>query len=263
LWQDEPVLPVISSEDVVAKLAAALTPGAAIAFDADGTLWSGDIGIDTFERMLERRAIKAEAGPALVRESASHGIEVQGDATAAARALYRAYEQGAYPERDAFQMMAWAFAGYREEEAREFARGVVEEVGLAARLHPEVVPVVEWARAKGMALFVVSASCEIVVRAALERLALPVTDVFAMSPAVENGVVAPRVNEPVTYGAGKVDALRRGARGAPLLGAFGDSAYDLAMLAEASVAVAVRPKPELLARAGTCPGLVELLPPAP
>jgi phosphatidylglycerophosphatase C len=260
LWQDEPVLSIISSEEVVAKLAHRAAPGVVIAFDADGTLWSGDIGIDTFERMLETRALKAEAGPALRREAAAHRIEAPGDPTEAARALYRAYERGAYPESDAFQMMAWSFAGYREAEARAFALDVVEKVGLAARLHPEVLPVLEWAKTSGIPLFVVSASCEIVVRAALERLALPVTKVFAMSAAVEDGIVKARVNEPVTYGAGKVAALRAGAHGAKLIGAFGDSAYDLAMLAEAAVAVAVRPKPELRARAGTCPGLVELSP---
>jgi phosphatidylglycerophosphatase C len=258
LWQDEPVLPVISSEDVVDRLSAGVSPGAVIAFDADGTLWSGDIGIDTFERMLEKRAFKDDTAAALRREGAAHGIEFPEDATGAARALYRAYERGAYPERDAFQMMAWAFAGYREEEARAFGLEVVEAVGLAARLHPEVLPIVDWAKSKGVPVFVVSASCAIVVRAALERLALPITDVFAMTPAVESGVVAARVTGPVTYGAGKVEALRRGAGGARLVGAFGDSAYDLAMLAEATVGVAVRPKPELLARADTCPGLVEL-----
>jgi HAD superfamily phosphoserine phosphatase-like hydrolase len=255
-----PVLPRISSEEVVARLAAHAPAGAVVAFDADGTLWSGDIGIDTFERMLERRALRTETMPALLREGAAHAVDLPNDPTDAARAIYRAYERGAYPEREAFEMMAWAFAGYREGEARALAQGVVEEVGLAARVHPEVLPVVEWAKAKGVPIYVVSASCEIVVRAALEALALPVTDVFAMSPAVENGVVAARVKPPVTYAAGKVDALRLGAHGAPLAGAFGDSAYDLAMLAEAAVAVAVRPKPELLARATACPGLVELSP---
>ena len=254
------MLPLISSEEVVAKLALRVAPGAVVAFDADGTIWSGDIGVDTFERMLETRAVRSEAGPALRREAATHGIEAPDDPTDAARALYRAYERGTYPESDAFQMMAWAFAGYPEAEVRAFGLDVIERVGLASRLHPEVLPVLAWTAENRVPLYVVSASCEIVVRAALQRLALPVTDVFAMSPAVEDGVVAARVREPVTYGTGKVDALRRGARDAPLIGAFGDSAYDLAMLAESAVAIAVRPKPELRARAGTCPGLVELSP---
>jgi phosphoserine phosphatase len=40
--------------------------------------------------------------------------------------------------------------------------------------------------------------------------------------------------------------------------AFGDSAFDLPMLGAARCAVAIRPKPGLLARANECPGLLEL-----
>jgi phosphoserine phosphatase len=43
-----------------------------------------------------------------------------------------------------------------------------------------------------------------------------------------------------------------------LLAAFGDNAFDVALLAEASVGVAVRPKDALRARAGEVSGLVEL-----
>jgi HAD superfamily phosphoserine phosphatase-like hydrolase len=234
-------------------------PGSAIAFDADGTLWSGDIGVDTFEAMLERRAMRKEATLALLREARAHGIDAPEDPTEAARALYRAFAQGAYPESDAFQMMAWAFAGYREDEASSFAIDVIEQVGLRARLHPEVLPILRWAEARAVPVFVVSASAGLVVRAAIERLALPVTKVFAMTAAVEDGVVAPRIAGAVTYGPGKIEALRGGGH-ARLLAAFGDSAYDLAMLAEAEIGVAVRPKPALRAGAQACPDLVELEP---
>ena len=255
-------MPLVSSEEVISRLSERASPGAAVAFDADGTLWSGDIGVDTFESLLERRAVRAEAGPALRREAESHGLEAASDPNDAARTLYQAYERGSYPESRAFQMMAWAFAGYREAEARAFGLEVIERVGLAARMHPEVTPILRWAATRSIPVFVVSASPTLVVRAAIERLALPVAAVFAMSTAAPGGVIAPEVTGAVTYGAGKIEALRRGAMGATLLGAFGDSVYDLAMLAEAMVGVAVRPKPELRARAGAYPGLVELAPAA-
>lgn len=121
----------------------------------------------------------------------------------------------------------------------------------------------EWASAHAVPVYVVSASCEIVVRAALDSLGIRVADVFAMAPAVEGGVIQPRIAGPVTYGPGKVEALARGSGGRSILGAFGDSAYDFAMLASSAVPVAVRPKPELRARAETCAGFVELAPPAP
>jgi phosphoserine phosphatase len=76
-------------------------------------------------------------------------------------------------------------------------------------------------------------------------------------------VLVARIDEPATYGAGKTAALRAGVAGKVLLGAFGDSAFDLHLLREARLAVAVRPKPELRARAAECSGLVELAHGAP
>ena len=256
-------LTIVSTEDVIARLAEAVTPGAAVAFDADGTLWSGDIGIDTFEAMLERRAVRPDALPALRREAEAHGVPTPDDPAAAARALYKAFASGVYPEIRAFQMMAWVFAGYREQEARTFALEVIDAVSLAGRVHAEILPIVQWVSDRSIPLLVVSASSTIVVRAAIERLKLPVGRVIGMSAAVQKGVVAPYAVGHVTYGAGKVEALREAMEGAPLVGAFGDSGYDLPMLAEARVAVAVRPKHELRARSAACPGLVELAPRSP
>lgn len=257
---DGPVLSVLSSEEIVARLSRDAAKDAVIAFDADGTLWSGDIGVDTFETLLEKRAVRPEALAALLSDAASHGVDAPADATGAARALYEAFEGGTYPESAAFQMMAWAFAGFTEDEARTFALAVVERVSLGKRLHPEVLPIVRWATERSVPLLVVSASPSIVVRTAVERLGIPAWRIFGMSAAIERGVIAPRPEGTVTYGAGKVQAIHEGAKGRILLGAFGDSAYDLPMLAEARVAVAVRPRPELRSRAGTCPGLVELAP---
>jgi phosphoserine phosphatase len=46
--------------------------------------------------------------------------------------------------------------------------------------------------------------------------------------------------------------------GMALYAAFGDNAFDVALLAGAQVSVAVRPKARLRERAGEVPGLVEL-----
>jgi HAD superfamily phosphoserine phosphatase-like hydrolase len=253
------MLPLLSSDEVVARLAELVVPGAALAFDADGTLWSGDIGIDAFEHLLERRAVRPEAVPALRNEAESYGLTTSG-ATEMARALYEAFASGVYPESPAFQMMAWVFAGYTEAEARDMSLEVVEKVGLAARLHPEILPVLRWATDNGVRVLVVSASSSIVVRAAVERLGIVASEVIGMSAAIEDGVVAARVVEPITYGPGKVEALRRSARGAKVIGAFGDSLYDLPMLCDATLGVTVRPKPELREKAAARAELVELAP---
>jgi phosphoserine phosphatase len=69
----------------------------------------------------------------------------------------------------------------------------------------------------------------------------------------------PDVHRPIPYGAGKVTRLReRVGRGRTLYAAFGDNAFDVAMLASAHVAVAVRPKARLRQEADAVPGIVEL-----
>jgi phosphoserine phosphatase len=67
------------------------------------------------------------------------------------------------------------------------------------------------------------------------------------------------VERPIPYGAGKMARLREAiGHDRPLYASFGDNGFDVALLAGASVPVAVRPKPRLRARAAEVPGLVEL-----
>jgi phosphoserine phosphatase len=55
-----------------------------------------------------------------------------------------------------------------------------------------------------------------------------------------------------------VTNLRRRIGDRPLYAALGDSGFDVAMLSDSRVPVAVRPKAKLQARAAEVPGLVEL-----
>ena len=61
---------------------------------------------------------------------------------------------------------------------------------------------------------------------------------------------------PIPYGEGKVHGLRARMGATPLLAAFGDNAFDVAMLRSARIPVAVRPKERLLARSHEVPDLV-------
>ena len=263
-------LPLVTTDDVIARLDA-LAEGAdgrpyaewLLAFDADGTLWSGDVGIDNFEALLARGGILPAALPAFREAAAAARLPLADDPTAQARILYEAYERDAFPEESAFRVMAYAFAGYREEGVRQFAVDVAEASGLRARLHPEVVPIVRWAERQGIARYVVSASHATVVKSCIALLGLPIDGVFAMAQVEEDGLLVARLHEPVTYGAGKTAALRAGITGKALLGAFGDSAFDLHLLAGAQLPVAVRPKAGLRSRAAECRGLIELAPAAP
>jgi phosphoserine phosphatase len=79
-----------------------------------------------------------------------------------------------------------------------------------------------------------------------------------MSPVVNAGRLAPELGAPATYGDGKVHALEGALAQRSVLAAFGDSAYDAALLRISRAPVAVSPSSKLLAVAHTIPGLVVL-----
>jgi phosphoserine phosphatase len=89
-------------------------------------------------------------------------------------------------------------------------------------------------------------------------LDVPPTQVVAMRPASEGGRLQPRLDGLSVYGEGKVRALRAAGAIGPLLAAFGDSAWDAALLREAEVPVAVHPSEELLRLSPELPGLLRL-----
>jgi phosphatidylglycerophosphatase C len=234
-------------------------PGGVVATDGDGTLWSGDVGDDLFHAFCNHGRVEAPALDAFRRTARDHDLSDAGPGPEIARRIYAAYLAGAYPEDLMCELMTWCFAGWTRDEVRAFAGDVVERCGLAARLHREVHVVVERARAAGIQAMLVSASPFAVVLEAGLRVGFDEAHVVAALPRYEEDRMVPDVERPIPYGAGKVNRLREAiGHDRPLYASFGDNAFDVALLAGASVPVAVRPKPRLRARAAEVPGLVEL-----
>jgi phosphoserine phosphatase len=250
----------VTAEDIVERLSqahAALAPSAPVlAFDADGTLWSGDVGVDLFEALLAARAVRSEAHAALAAEARAFGVADAGDANEVAASLYAAHESGRYPEDRAFGMMAWAFAGFSRAEAIAFAERVVAAGKLDDRLHRFLTPVLAWAKREGVPVWVVSASPRWIVEIGVAKLGILAENVVAMEPEMVGGSIAPRLAGPPVYGEHKPLRLQSACPGATVLGAFGDSSYDVPLLLSARVRVAVRPKPGLLSRAADVPELL-------
>lgn len=254
---DRAVNPVTVAE-VIALLEeqVAREPGGAIAVDGDGTLWSGDIGEDYFEALLEDGAISALAHEALVSEAAAEDIDTAGGAVAVARRIHAGYLAGTFPEERVCEIMTWIFAGWTPAEAQAFAERVLVKVGLDARLHAETLDVVAWARSQNVTTFLVSASPRAVVEQAARRVGIDVANVASATEERDSsGFIVPRVVRPIPYGPGKVMHLRAKLGGRPLYAAFGDNAFDVAMLRESRIPVAIRPKPRLIERAAEVPGL--------
>jgi len=235
--------------------------GGVVATDGDGTLWSGDVGEDLFHAFLDHGRVEEPALAAMRREARDHGLSDAGGGAEVAHRIYDAYLEGRFPEERVCELMTWCFAGWRRDDVRRFAREVVGAVGLPGRLHGEVLRVIERLRAAGIETVLVSASPVAVVAEAGSIVGFREGEVVAALPRFEDGVMFPEVERPIPYGGGKVTRLRE--RIGPervVYAAFGDNAFDLALLATARVAVAVGPKPRLRARSGEVAGLVELVP---
>jgi phosphatidylglycerophosphatase C len=240
-----------TADDVWARIEALARerPGGVVATDGDGTLWSGDVGDDLFHAFLGHGRVEAPAMEAFRQTAREHDLSDAGNGPEIARRIYAAYLAGAYPEDRMCELMTWCFAGWTRDEVRAFSGDVVERCGLSARLHREVHVVVDRARAAGIEAVVVSAS----------PFGFDEAHVVAALPRYDAGRMLADVERPIPYGPGKVTRLREAiGHDRPVYASFGDNAFDVPLLASASVPVAVRPKPRLRARAAEVPGLVEL-----
>ena len=246
--QREPL--IVEPEALVEQLAELASQGSepVLAFDGDGTLWTGDVGEDVFHAALEERLLRERALPALQREAEHWGLSGDGDANEVAARLFRAYLEQRYPEREACAMMTWCYAGMRRAELVSVASRAFVARGLSERLHEELAPIFDFARSRGIRTLVVSASPEPIVEAAAAHWELAPADVVASRALEDAGVILPELAGEVPYAEGKPRALRGLVPNADLLAAFGDNAFDVELFQAARVAVAVRPKPALRRR---------------
>ncbi len=239
----ESAIPLVAASELARELDAA--PRGALAFDGDGTLWSGDVGEDFFYGILDSGRLSDIATRAITEIARESGVEVHGDGVATARRIYDAYLAGRFDEVLVCEIMTWINAGWTATDTTAF---VLATVGaeFAARIHPEVREVIEHARRAKHEIFVVSASPRPIVEAAAEIAGISSTHVLAATAVLEGDRFAARVHRPIPYGAGKAEALRAHLGDLPLLAAFGDNAFDAEMLSMAERPIAVRPKMRLV-----------------
>ncbi len=248
-------------DEITSRIEAARknAPGGVVAFDGDGTLWSGDVGEDFFFGMIEGGDIRGEATEALREEARQAELYDGGTGPELARRIYDAYLAHAFDEERVCEIMTWISAGWADGELSAFCDEVLARRELHGRLHEEVQEVVAFAMAQPIEVYLVSASPIGIIRAAARIAGLPQDNVVAACGAVHAGKMSASVLRPIPYGPGKVTRLRERIGARPLYAAFGDNAFDVPMLKEAVVGVAVRPKPRLQEKASDVPGLVEIV----
>ena len=187
--------------------------------DADGTLWSDDIG-EAFLRAL------ADDG-ALVSPEAQ-GIEVWAE-----------YERRV--EIDRASGFAWAvqvMAGMSEAEVVRRADALASAF-VPKHLFPEMKTLLD----RSAETWIVSASNHWIVRAAAPLIGIPADRVLGIRVTVDGGRLTSTLIDPVTYAQGKADAIRQHIGRMPSL-VSGDSRGDLEMMQLATGAALVVSKPK-------------------
>ncbi len=227
----------------------------ALAFDADGTLWSGDVGDDIFRFAVAHGRLREAARAALELQATTRGFDTFADVNATARHLFEAYVARRYPERVMCELMTWCYAGHTLDEMRALVREALAAANHSDRLHEELRPILEHARAAGVRTVVISASPRATVEVAASVWGFAPKDIAASTPLIAEGVICAEMDGAVPYGATKCSAGRALLGDARWVASFGDNVFDLEMLREAEIGVAVRPKPALEARLHEVPGV--------
>jgi phosphoserine phosphatase len=230
------------------------------AFDADGTLWAGDVGEVAFERaaafgMVDVETVRGPLAAFMTRYGLTLG-EVR-DASGVGRALAEianALVDGTFERAgaalgqtrddtlaDVFSMQAWCYAGRTLEELHAFGRRIFDD-DIAHTVFAHTRRLLPALGDLGFALAVVTASPDFLVRPALDALLSSDVRLLGMSTQFDGSRVAPASRD-LVYGAGKVHAIVGAFGRAPAL-AFGDTVAggDKDMLRSARVPVAVEPR---------------------
>lgn len=246
------------SSDIIARLKSVRQPGpAALAFDADGTLWSGDVGEDTFECACRDDALKLDGRAALAKIATEHGVSSSGSTAHVAEALYAGYKAGVVTERLMCEVMTICYSGYTEDSLRELASGYLTSRGLPGRARTVLIDVIAWARREGIRCVVISASPTVIVKEGLRLAGIRVDDVGgAVAKTDAAGLILPEMAAPLPYGPQKCVVGQRLLEGFDWLASFGDNAFDVDMMCTARSAFAIFPKPALVARLSEVPNVV-------
>ncbi len=206
--------------------------GEIAAFDADETLWADDAGVGFLE-----------------------WADLGGRLPGAARGSFDAYRRlRPQDEAAALGLCATAFAGLTVDHVAELA-----EEHFAARIAPGIFPamreLVAWLGARGVPVWVVTASPRFSVLPGTRRLGIPDERVLGVEVEVVDGRVGPRLSAALTYRSEKATRLAAAAGRAPLL-AMGNGSNDRELL-ESATGLAVAVDPSAKPRSDGGPSLAE------
>jgi HAD superfamily phosphoserine phosphatase-like hydrolase len=197
------------------------------AFDCDGTLWSGDAGERFFDWEIKQGVAPADVGQAM-------------------RARYVEYKAGKVSEDEMCGEMVTMHKGMTEAVMMKVASDFMEHA-FPGNIFPEMQELVGRLQENGCDVWAVSSSNEWVIRAGMKSFGIAEDHILATKVQLENGVITDRLSC-IPSGPGKPKVLREVVK-KEIDAAFGNSRWDVDMLAIAKHAFAVNPNPDLEAAA--------------
>jgi HAD superfamily phosphoserine phosphatase-like hydrolase len=218
--------PIFSTSTQFIESVLSLAPRVA-AFDCDGTLWSGDAGETFFDWEIKRGVVSAEVSRAM-------------------RARYAEYKAGNVSEDDMCGEMVTMHKGLSDSAMMDVAAEFMTS-HFPGRVFPEMKQLVQQLHRHGCEIWAVSSSNQWLIRAGMKEFSIPEARILAAKVELEHGIVTDRLIR-VPSGPGKPKALREVAD-REIHAAFGNSRWDVDMLAMATHAFAVNPNPDLEATA--------------
>lgn len=177
------------------------------AFDADGTLWDSDVGENFFQYQIEACNIKA-----------LQGIDP----------WQHYYNLKKVHPPDAYLWLAQICSGFSLGQVRLWAKKSIEARPLVIfesqkKLIAELIH-------RNVQVYVVSASNHWSVEAAVSVIGLPLTSAMGVKTKVTGGIVTKTQDGPITWRAGKPEALLMATKGIPPVFCSGNSSGDTQLL---------------------------------
>ena len=199
-----------SIEKTILELKVAQKPLIA-AFDADGTLWDTDLGENFFNYQIDHKQV------ALPQSPFDHYVEMK---------------KINNDPRAAYVWLAQINQGKSLAQVREWAQQAFESIK-PKPIFSEQQRLIDLLKGHGTKIYIVTASIKWAVEPGAIAIGLSADDVIGVETAVKDGIITDTPVLPITYRAGKVEALLAQSKQAPFL-ACGNTMGDFELLQSAT-----------------------------
>jgi phosphoserine phosphatase len=232
-------------------------------FDADGTLWRGDLSGSIIQEDIKNKKLSNLGLPALNESLTFFGLEPQQTIYAAKDELNRAFKRG-YSEggmykiaqkltpplsKDEVHEKTWnhynlLYVGLTPQALEEKANSFIKQA-FHKQFYKGISSIISYLRKSEFKVYVISAGVHDFTLAGAKLLGFDADKVRGMRLKVVNGIISDKPELPIMYKNGKAQVAKEFCKGKPFI-VFGDSVSgtDEKMLEEAYFPVAVEPKPK-------------------